>query len=606
MYLNIPEVRVTNEKTVFLDKDSSYAFINYSKGKKESELPKLAVDFFNKEGKNDDYYGQITTHLRFTGLLQFDLSQDPTDGEVIENDLLQQIYESKNETLANSYMNYFLSKWQYPLPSEKNKDKRKLKITKPYLIILKVLLMLKEKGYENAYITEFEFGEIFKDSNLGVDEIDNSFINKIIDGRKSTQGNVTKRLTYIKALLRTSQLLTEEATEFNVVGKFMFGLKKGDDIATISKVLIKEYKDEYMTLDQDKKGDDHQVLTEWGKYINNKESFAKWISLCESITDAKAFKDFCSEKGFYYEDSLIRRFILSLESKPFLILTGISGSGKTKIAELWIEYKKERYKDGQTRSLHVSVGSNWNDNKKLLGFKNILLEGEDSYLDTDVVSTIRKANKEEYRPYIIILDEMNLSHVERYFADFLSALESRSKEIKLPNDTKIRWTKNLKIIGTVNVDETTYMFSPKVLDRANVIEMNGKKPSEYINSVKDSNEKIYKGIKSESWFEGYIENLDKIYEAVNEDFGFRVIDEVSQYIKINTELFGEESFNQYFDEQVCQKILPKLHGAKAALKPKLDSLQMIFAGNEDYKLTNNKLEEMQNAVKKGYASFIGE
>ena len=105
MYLNIPEVRVTNEKTVFLDKDSSYGFINYCKGKKESELSKLAVEFFNKEGKNNDYYGQITTHLRFTGLLQFDLSEDSKDGKVIENDLLKQIYESKNEILANNYYN---------------------------------------------------------------------------------------------------------------------------------------------------------------------------------------------------------------------------------------------------------------------------------------------------------------------------------------------------------------------------------------------------------------------------------------------------------------------------------------------------------------------
>ncbi|WP_195238821.1 McrB family protein [Romboutsia sp. 1001285H_161024_C4] len=326
----------------------------------------------------------------------------------------------------------------------------------------------------------------------------------------------------------------------------------------------------------------------------------------ESTMNIKDFKMFCLDKGFYYEDRLIRRFILSLETKPFLILTGISGSGKTKIAELWIEYKKIIYKDGKDRSVHVSVGSNWNDNKKLLGFKNILLEGDNSYSDTEVVKIIRDSNKEKDRQYIIILDEMNLSHVERYFADFLSALESRSKEIKLPNGEIIRWSKNLKIIGTVNVDETTYMFSPKVLDRANVIEMNGKKPSEYINSVKDSQEKIYKDIKSESWFGEYIANLDRIYEAVKEDFGFRVVDEVSQYIKINTDLFSEENFNQYFDEQVCQKILPKLHGAKAALKPKLDSLQMIFAGNEDYKLTNNKLEEMQNSVKKGYTSFIGE
>ena len=317
------------------------------------------------------------------------------------------------------------------------------------------------------------------------------------------------------------------------------------------------------------------------------------------------FREFCIQNGFYYDENLIRRFVLSLETKPFLLLTGISGSGKTKIAELWSEYEKSIYQNDKKRSLHISVGSNWNDNKKLLGFKNILLNNtEDSYNPTELVNFIKEANENEYNDYIVILDEMNLSHVERYFADFLSALESRSKEIKLPNGETIKWSENLKIIGTVNVDETTYMFSPKVLDRANVIEMNGKKPSEYINSIKDSDEKVYKDIKDKSWFLGYIEKLDEIYEAVNHDFGFRVIDEVSEYIKINTELFGNDSFEQYFDEQICQKILPKLHGSKAVLKPKLDLLQSIFNDKESYKLTNSKLEEMQNSVRKGYAAFI--
>lgn len=606
MYLNIPEIKNTNERTVFIDKDSSYGFIKYSKGKKESELQAAAVAYYEKEGENEDYYGQITTHLRFTGLLQFDLSENPKDGIVIENELLNSIYESNNSILAKSYMNYYLVNWQNPIPTEKNKDKRRANITKPYLILLKTLLMLKERGSDQAYITEYEFCNIFEDQNIGVNEISEEIIDNIMEGRLSEQGNATKRLGYIKALLRTSDLLTEDTIGFDVKGKFMFGLKSGNNIDLVSKALIKKYKDKHFYVDPLKKGNDPAVITEWGKYINDKQKFIKWLSLYESILDAHDFKVFCIEKGFYYEDSLIRRFISSLETKPFLILTGISGSGKTKISELWIEYKKAKYKDDKIRSLHVSVGSNWNDNKKLLGFKNILLDEESSYIDTELVVTIKNANDEEHRPYIIILDEMNLSHVERYFADFLSALESRSKEIKLPDGTTVVWSKNLKIIGTVNIDETTYMFSPKVLDRANVIEMNGKIPSEYINSIKDSEEKMYKSIKDEIWFDGYVNTLDEIYEAVNHDFGFRLIDEVSQYIKTNTELFGEDSFEEYFDEQICQKILPKLHGAKASLKPKLDALQLIFGGKEAYKLTNSKLEQMQNSVKKGYASFIGE
>ena len=110
------------------------------------------------------------------------------------------------------------------------------------------------------------------------------------------------------------------------------------------------------------------------------------------------------------------------------------------IAELWSEYEKSIYQNDKKRSLHISVGSNWNDNKKLLGFKNILLNStEDSYNPTELVNFIKEANENEYNDYIVILDEMNLSHVERYFADFLSALESRLKEIKLPNGETIKW-----------------------------------------------------------------------------------------------------------------------------------------------------------------------
>jgi 5-methylcytosine-specific restriction protein B len=96
-----------------------------------------------------------------------------------------------------------------------------------------------------------------------------------------------------------------------------------------------------------------------------------------------------------------------------------------------------------------------------------------------LIEAVKKEN--EKKPFFLILDEMNLSHVERYFADFLSIMESNDS-IKLYTGNKrksidgleieleMSWPKNLFIIGTVNIDETTYMFSPKVLDRANVIE----------------------------------------------------------------------------------------------------------------------------------------
>ena len=123
----------------------------------------------------------------------------------------------------------------------------------------------------------------------------------------------------------------------------------------------------------------------------------------------------------------------------------------------------------------IPVGANWTENRHIIGFYNVITN---EYITSEALELILEASKPENKdkPFFLILDEMNLSHVERYFADFLSAMESdeyislhNSKdEIGYPNDIKI--PKNLFVIGTVNVDETTYMFSPKVLDRANVIE----------------------------------------------------------------------------------------------------------------------------------------
>ena len=131
-------------------------------------------------------------------------------------------------------------------------------------------------------------------------------------------------------------------------------------------------------------------------------------------------------------------------------------------------------------NINYSCGADWTNREPLLGYPNALEANKYVTPENGVLDLINRARIDETKPYFLILDEMNLSHVERYFADFLSTMESGDaiplhtidseearaggipKQIKLPN--------NLFIIGTVNIDETTYMFSPKVLDRANTIE----------------------------------------------------------------------------------------------------------------------------------------
>jgi 5-methylcytosine-specific restriction protein B len=168
------------------------------------------------------------------------------------------------------------------------------------------------------------------------------------------------------------------------------------------------------------------------------------------------------------------RFTSSLMTKPFILLTGLSGSGKTKLAQAfstWISKSSDQY-------CLIPVGADWTNREPLLGYLNAL--EKDSYIkpDNGVLDLLLDAEKNPNIPFFLILDEMNLSHVERYFADFLSAMESglpiplhSNNGIMIASDgtiipPEISFNGNLFIIGTVNIDETTYMFSPKVLDRA--------------------------------------------------------------------------------------------------------------------------------------------
>ncbi|MDP4658598.1 MAG: hypothetical protein NWS49_04525, partial [Opitutales bacterium] len=169
--------------------------------------------------------------------------------------------------------------------------------------------------------------------------------------------------------------------------------------------------------------------------------------------------------------------ITSLSSKPFVIIAGGTGTGKTRAARLISSLIA-----GPEQVEVVAVGADWTDNRPLLGFRNLLEVGEKTYVAPPALRIFLKALDNPGNPYFLILDEMNLSHVERYFADFLSSMESK-EPLKLHDSSaalntedgitvpgKIAYPNNLFVIGTVNIDETTYMFSPKVLDRAHVIE----------------------------------------------------------------------------------------------------------------------------------------
>jgi 5-methylcytosine-specific restriction protein B len=133
--------------------------------------------------------------------------------------------------------------------------------------------------------------------------------------------------------------------------------------------------------------------------------------------------------------------------------------------------------ESDTQYRVVAVGADWTTNENLLGYQDALRPEIYRKPNNGALDLILRARDDAARPYFLILDEMNLSHVERYFADTLSAIESgepialhsATEDLSggdgdtLPVPPRLTLPKNLFIVGTVNVDETTYMFSPKVL-----------------------------------------------------------------------------------------------------------------------------------------------
>lgn len=369
------------------------------------------------------------------------------------------------------------------------------------------------------------------------------------------------------------------------------------------------------------------------------------------------FSEHVCETGLTYSFKIEKQFVSALLAKPFVILTGLSGSGKTKLAESFVRWLCG--KPGQANNWKlVSVGADWTNSEKLLGYPDALHEGKYIMPDTGVLQFLLEAKKDEDEgkgiPYFLILDEMNLSHVERYFADFLSAMESVDGVVRLHDSKKIEddskvprefaLPRNLFVIGTMNVDETTYMFSPKVLDRAQVIEFrvdrnamdkylegsdnldlnklcdeDGKgKGASYASAFLAARKKDYPPVAEAK---NALAEFFPILEKLGSEFGFRTASEFRRFASIYVSAGGDPQ--DAVDFAIMQKLLPKLHGSKRKLSAPLKALwnlcqidgaekdmpsiekeeEFDFGKECRYQVSAKKILRMVRALEVGFASF---
>lgn len=496
----------------------------------------------------------------------------------------------------------------------------------------------------------------------------------------------------------------------------------------ISTIGYKFYGKDEIPQDQEIFQDIDSILQTYTEFLSDKKKKSDSHNRKEKL-EMTSFLNYLKEKGFIYDTKLVENFLLSLKVKPFVILTGNSGTGKTKIAQLFADYigngniennkiieskvsvgksynsggwsfSREKFfgsfpelqsiegtypievngmtgtgrlvltprlfysnKDNEIKKMLkdmsekdknkkiklkieagsiesinnenyriIPVGANWTENRHVIGFYNVITK---KYESTESLDLLLHASNHKSTPHFLILDEMNLSHVERYFSHFLSGIESNEsiplhnqKEIietdKIP--TKLKIPSNLLIIGTVNIDETTYMFSPKVLDRANTIEFETYPAKQYMNGtdskirvagnldylenpLSDPNienwsiNRLRDGLNSIKTKQGdllwdvlaeEINNFQKTLSESDFDFGFRVINEIIRFMYVSWKYEMQPNpwpnWERYFDAQIKQKILPKIHGSQRSLGDLFKKLMILCIKEK----TDREPRNMQN------------
>jgi 5-methylcytosine-specific restriction protein B len=380
-------------------------------------------------------------------------------------------------------------------------------------------------------------------------------------------------------------------------------------------------------------------------YLNQPRTVSKHMTNANNF-EINSFTINVRTTGLVYSNLQVVRFSASLLTKPFVILTGLSGSGKTKLAQAFVQWICQ----DESQYRIIPVGADWTNREPLLGYPNALKPEEYVKPDSGVLDLIIQANNQPELPHFLILDEMNLSHVERYFADFLSVMESK-EEIPLYAEgtvengvpARLKVPSNLFIIGTVNIDETTNMFSPKVLDRANTIEfrVTQDEMKKFLGNIRDINMDALTG-KGAGMAKSFLEMAANKDFATDEaisaalvqffgelkktgaEFGYRSATEILRLIYQLTVLDSSLTKEQKIDIAIMQKLLPKLHGSRRKLCPVLETLGSFcitgdvkivkdvfdkfdfdFNGaNVLYPLSLEKISRMyRGAIDNGFASF---
>ena len=436
------------------------------------------------------------------------------------------------------------------------------------------------------------------------------------------------------------------------------------------------------------------VLTEGAPFVYEKlmvykkNNFSDWLVEAKGMTaeiqkpvSPKTKRKIVTPINLEDLDGMDIKYLSALRTKPFMLLAGISGTGKSRIVrklaqasvteELQKKYDPKSVEKGFNRwELHkpanfelVQVKPNWHNSLEVVGYKSNI--GGPHYEFTPFIEFVARAWKHQNIPFFLCLDEMNLAPVEQYFAEFLSAIESRSIEngeyetdpiIKpfvefddmvctqmidhlvgkvdaskvVPDSIEAKLVerfktkgltlpKNLLVLGTVNMDETTFSFSRKVLDRAMSIVMNDVDYDKFFTGetendmaeFDDATKKLLidrpiRGLEAE---DNGAEQVEQYLTAINEvlndtpfKLGYRAANEALLYVSAAHQFDTSIDVNTALDEFTLMKILSRIEGDKRSIGNLLDDLQRVI--NDSYPASNKKLVQMAKTLQsKQFVSY---
>jgi len=331
-----------------------------------------------------------------------------------------------------------------------------------------------------------------------------------------------------------------------------------------------------------------------------------------------------TENKLYYDANTLRSFIAGLSMSRFSILQGISGTGKTSLPKAFAKAIGGNFGI-------VEVQSGWKDRQDLIGYYNTF---EKKYYEGKFLKLLYMAGTPKYKnkPYFIILDEMNLSHPEHYFADMLSIMEETNSEKQvLTISDKVKDTpklmfdleeggiglkvpQNVWFIGTANHDETTLQFAPKTYDRANILEMPINIEAFKIETVDFSKISIlnnnfldfFKSKKTSTEVEKEINSyLDGAFKNICIKLGIGWGNRLKKQIKLFTPVFEalEGNIANALDHIIASKILRSIKGRydlqETILKEMKDELEKGFKTNfkgeakKSLKIVNDELSRLE-------------